>query len=297
MTVVGDHIIRWLVPEWAPPAWSLGLHATVLVLLSVSMTQESDPSRIPSSGIQPRAVIQATVVDTGAIEAEMARQAEIERQQEADVAARQARQQEAADQARRDRLAEEQRLADLEDRRQVSQQQAAIEAETQRQAQADAARQAVEDQQRLDDLRRRQEAETEHLRQLQADQAEAEQRRQQAEAEALLQQQMADEARRQQAVNAGYQAQYEAAVRQRVERNWILPDEMPTDFYCEVVINQIPGGEVISVEFGQCNADEIWRRSLETAVRRASPLPGPPLEAPEVFERQLRLRFRKEQSE
>jgi colicin import membrane protein len=283
---IGHHIVRWLMPEWAPPAWSLGFHTVVLLLLSVSLTLGSDPSRLGSSGIQTRAVIEATVVDAGAIEAEMARQAEIERRQQA-----------AADQTIREREAEQARLAELERQRQVSERQAAVDAERQRQAQADAAAQAAADQQRLDDLRQQQEQEAEQLRQLQVQQAEAERRRQQAEAEALLQQQMADEARRQQVVNAGYQAQYEAAVRQRVERNWIPPGEMPDDFYCEAVIGQIPGGEVISVAFGQCNADAIWRRSLETAVRRASPLPGPPPEAPEVFERQLRLRFRKEPDE
>jgi colicin import membrane protein len=284
-------------PEWAPPAVSLALHAVLLAMLTVSLTLQSDPSRVPQSGVQVREVIEATVIDAGAIEAEIARQDELERQRQAAIDARQQREQEAIEQARQERLSEEQRLAELERQRLARQQQAVADAERQRQAQADAARQAAEDQRRLDELRQQQEAEAARLEQLRAEQAAAEQRRQQAEAEALLQQQMAQEARREQAISAGYQAQYEAAVKQATERNWQMPEpQMPDGFYCEVLVNQIPGGQVVSVEFDQCNADEIWRRSLETAVLRASPLPGPPPEAPEIFERRLRLRFREDQN-
>jgi len=108
---------------------------------------------------------------------------------------------------------------------------------------------------------------------------------------------MAEEARRQQAESSGLLDQYKATIKQRITRNWNEPTNLSPDFYCEVIVNQIPGGEVVSVEFGTCNGDEIARRSLETAVLRSSPLPGPPPEAPELFDRRLRLPFSPSTSE
>jgi colicin import membrane protein len=291
LSSIGDLALRILMPEWAPPAVSLGLHAVILAMLTVSLTLQSDASRLAQSGLQAREVIQATVIDAGAIEAEMARQAELERQQRAAAAAMQQREQAVIDQTRQERRDEEARLAELERQRQVSQQQAVIDAQAQRQRQADAAAQAVAEQRRLDELRQQQEDEAARLAALRVEQAVAEQRRQQAEAEALLQQQMAQESRRDQAVSAGLLDQYRATVSQAIKRAWNYPGAIAEDFRCVVVINQIPGGDVVSVEFGECNTDEIWRRSLETAVLRASPLPGPPPEALELFDRRLRIVF------
>jgi hypothetical protein len=43
------------------------------------------------------------------------------------------------------------------------------------------------------------------------------------------------------------------------------------------------------MRFGACNGGEAMRRSIETAVRNASPLPAPP--EPGLFEREVRLVF------
>jgi colicin import membrane protein len=61
---------------------------------------------------------------------------------------------------------------------------------------------------------------------------------------------------------------------------------------CVVNVTQIPSGDVIDVRVGQCNGDDAVIRSIEAAVRRASPLPKPPL--PALFDRNLIVTFRPE---
>ena len=56
-----------------------------------------------------------------------------------------------------------------------------------------------------------------------------------------------------------------------------------------VLLNILPGNEVNDITFEQFNGTETERRSIETAIRRSSPLPAPP--TPELFERRLRLRY------
>jgi colicin import membrane protein len=57
-----------------------------------------------------------------------------------------------------------------------------------------------------------------------------------------------------------------------------------------VLVTQIPGGDVVNVRVTECNGDAAVVRSIEAAVMRSSPLPGPP--NPALFERNLRFEFR-----
>ena len=68
------------------------------------------------------------------------------------------------------------------------------------------------------------------------------------------------------------------------------PDTVPLGQLCRLHITQLPGGEVISVEFGTpCPYDALGRRSVEAAVLRASPLPYRGFES--QFQRRLTLNF------
>ena len=109
---------------------------------------------------------------------------------------------------------------------------------------------------------------------------EAEQQRQRAEAEARARQQAEIEARLQaemqaeldaeqqrfDAERAGLLDEYIALVRQKVQRNWIRPPSARSGLRCKVHINQIPGGDIVSVRIAECNADAATRRSIEAAV-------------------------------
>ena len=82
---------------------------------------------------------------------------------------------------------------------------------------------------------------------------------------------------------------YQALITQKVKRNWARPGTARDDLSCVAVVEQITGGEVIGVRIGECNGDEIVRRSIEAAVRRASPLPTP--ENPLLFLRTFEIEF------
>jgi membrane protein involved in colicin uptake len=64
---------------------------------------------------------------------------------------------------------------------------------------------------------------------------------------------------------------------------------------CVVNVVQAPTGDVLTakVDAGRCNGDEAVRRSVESAVLAASPLPRPPTQA--VFSRTFTLTFAPDQ--
>ena len=149
--------------------------------------------------------------------------------------------------------------------------------------------------------RREEEAETEHKR------AEAERirqediKRQREENERLRRQQEALELQheidaedeRLQSIRSGAREAYIFAIQQRVQRSWVKPASAQPGLECDVRVQQLPGGEVVSVIILSCNGDEAVRRSIEAAVFKASPLPEP--SNLNIFERNLMLVFRPEQ--
>ena len=174
-----------------------------------------------------------------------------------------------------------------------------------RQQEAEQKRQAVEAEQKrqADEERRRQEEEAElERRRVEAErQREAEIERQRLENERLRreaesaarQEEIDAESSRLATVDAGELAAYRFALQQKVERNWIKPASSPPDLQCEVRVQQLPGGEVVSVAILTCNGDAAVRRSIEAAIKKASPLPTP--RNPNLFDRNLRFTFRPEQ--
>ena len=89
---------------------------------------------------------------------------------------------------------------------------------------------------------------------------------------------------------SGRQAQYIVALRDAIVRQWTRPESVRPGQKCQVLIRQIPGGEVVSVEVApSCPYDALGRRSVEAAVLKASPLPYAGFE--DVFIRDPVLRF------
>ncbi|UNK41803.1 cell envelope integrity protein TolA [Luteimonas sp. S4-F44] len=90
--------------------------------------------------------------------------------------------------------------------------------------------------------------------------------------------------------DSGLAAKYAAAIQEAVRRNWRRPDNIQLGQRCRLYITQLPGGEVISVEFDpSCPYDAQGRRSVEAAVRAAEPLPYAGFES--VFNRRLNFNF------
>jgi len=185
----------------------------------------------------------------------------------------------AAEQAKREQDAAEERarLQRIEDEKAEAERQRLAEEERQRKE-----REAEEERRRVEAERKRQEdierqrAENERLRK------EAEDAARQAELEAESQQMAA--------MAASAKTAYIFAIQQKITRNWVQPKSAEEGLDCAVRVQQTAGGEVVNVSFGSCNGDAVVRRSIETAVYKASPLPAP--RDPGVFDRNLELRFK-----
>jgi colicin import membrane protein len=215
-----------------------------------------------------------------------------------------------AEEVERERRLEESKQQAEEAKRQEEAQRKA-EAERKRQAAEEAERRAVE-KKRLDALKKKQAKEkalkeAEHKRQealkrkAEAERKAAEERKKADEAarlkrEAELKAKMKAEAERLAQEQQRYRKQqllsmqmrYMADIRNKVERNWLRPSGSRGS-YCRVLIHQIPGGDVVNVLLADCDGDVAFKRSVEAAVRKASPLPAPP--DPEVFDREIEFVF------
>lgn len=285
-----------------PLVLALGLHAAIGVLLTLGFSLTGPPAAMP-----PNVSIKAKIVDEAQIRAEMQdleRQKHAEErkiQQEADRARREA----AAEQERLDKIRQERVVAEREERERKQQ----VERDRERQAKQEqerreaderaATRRKEKEQQekaRLAEVERQRKKEEERLARLKEEQRIAtekrrkeEEAREQAQREQELRESMALEEQRMVAEDAGLLAQYKALIQQKVMRNWNRPPDAEAGINCEVFASQIPGGEVVRVRIGRCNGNDTVRRSIETAVYRASPLPGPPDAS--LFERELVFDF------
>lgn len=134
--------------------------------------------------------------------------------------------------------------------------------------------------------RRRIEAEKKREEDIRRQREENERLRREAEAVARADE-IAAEENRLAAVDAGALAVYMEQIRQKIYRNWSVPASAREDLECAVRVRQAPGGEVIGVTILTCNGDDAVRRSIEAAIRKASPLPEP--SDPNLFDRNILL--------
>jgi len=269
------------------------VHVVLIGLLAFSMSQRTEKPTTPNMKpiVQARAVSEEQVMaPVRAREAEEAARQQRIAEQKRQAAEEKRRAEEAKRQAEAEakrKAAEKARLAAL--KKQQAAEKARLAAE---------AKKAEAERQHLAELKRKQEAE----RRAAEERKKVEQARQQREAaeqqrrEAELQAKMAAEAERlaqeqqryrQQQLN-NVRAQYMADIRNKVERNWLRPSGSKGTF-CRVRVTQIPGGEIIDVTIVESDGDVAFQRSVEAALRKASPLPAP--SDPEVFDREIEFVF------
>ena len=84
--------------------------------------------------------------------------------------------------------------------------------------------------------------------------------------------------------------QYIMQIDRAVESNWLRPATTSEEQSCEVIVTQTMSGDVIDVQLQSCTSDNAFQRSVERAVRKASPLPLPP--DPELFDRKIQFTFK-----
>ena len=182
-----------------------------------------------------------------------------------------------------ERLREEQRLEEIRKQKEEEQRQKALE-EQRRREEAERRRREEEELER-----KRAEAERQRQAEIQRQREENERLRRQEEEEAFAAAMAAEEARTA-ARNSDDMAAYLFALQQKVVRNWSPPPSAQNGLDCEVLVRQTPTGEVLDARVLNCNGDSAVERSIEAAVRRASPLPVPQNSL--LFEPSIRFVFR-----
>jgi len=300
-------------PMLRPCTWSVGGHAALMAFLLVGFATRIQTDE-PAFGT---IAIDGVVLDDEAVQREiqrldeLERAAVIEREQEVERLLEQIEEQE-----QRQRQQEQELSALSSQTEQARQSLSEQQAEANRQLSAMQQQQQAE-RERLAQVERERKAEEERVRAAEAELEQAEAERQQAREEARKLAEEADEAerriaeterrtreaemaeqlrremaeeRRNEAIESGLLDQYKARIRQRIESNWSKPADSREDLMWVVLLNILPGNEVAdNIQFEQFNGTEADRRSIEIAIRRSSPLPEPPV--PELFERQMRLRY------
>ncbi len=253
----------------APIGWSIALHAALAAVLVFGL---SLPKRTEEPIVLP---IDAVVVDDAVLQAAGRRRDEQERVETA-------RQERAAEELRREeeRLQKEQERSKAEEAERIAALQK-TKAETEARAKAEAAA-------------KRKAEQAEKSKAAAEQKRAAQEKRERDSREADLQARLADEETR---ASAGFQslkASYVRAIQAHVEQRWYEPPGVAQGLSCTIYVTQIPGGEVVGMRFGSCNGGAAVRQSIETAIRKASPLPPPP--EPALFEREVELVFTPKES-
>lgn len=95
-------------------------------------------------------------------------------------------------------------------------------------------------------------------------------------------------------VNAAL-AQYIPIIRQKVSRNWNLPEGVQNNIEVHVNVRLSPDGEVLSAQIVKSSGNPVFDRSVENAVLKASPLPIPQEQGVNEEFRNLTLKFKPEE--
>lgn len=265
-------------------SYAVLLHGGLLAVLMVTAGDflHSQPRR-PST-----LSIEAVIVDMGAI-----REQRAEAQRQADLAARREqqrirREQELAERQQRERQIQldqqrkmRQELVRLRNAQKERDRQAALELQRQSdelekiRLQRIAQEQAIERQAKeLRELAARRKA---------AESAAEEQRRRDL---ILAEQQAANDS----AAKLSLRDEYILTIAAVVTQNWLRPPSTKAGLRCQVHVQQIPGGEVISANvIGACNGDDATRRSIIAAVHKVGYLPYGGFE--KVFDKDINFIF------
>ncbi len=276
------------------------VHVGAFMLLAlgyqVKQERESTPHKVINT-VKAKVIDEAELVENQRRREEALRRKELERQQ-------QLAEQKRLEQQRLKQAEKEKRLQDelerkrlAEEKRRVAEQKKAAEAKRQAELKKAAEAKRRAEQKKVAEAKRRAEqkkaAEAKRL-------AELKKRKEQEQA-AIDRQRLASLEQEEAELNAEAQrmlkarersrliAEYQDAIRNKIERNWRKPLDYQADDQCRVLVLQSLGGAVNDVVVENCTGNDEFRDSVEKAVWKADPLPEPP--APELFDREVRFTF------
>jgi len=268
-----------------PVVLAVGLHLAVAALFLFEWQPPAPPKVIPKH-IMANVIAVENQADKQ--RKDKARQRQEQKQKAADALSKQRQKEKKAQDARKAADKKKKAAEEAEHKRQLALKKKAEEkAEKERKAAvAEKARQQKE----AEEERQRQEQEARELAEL--EQQMLEKLAQEEAAEELVRQQ---EAERRAKLAARIETEYLARIRDQISSAWVYPPGVAPDQEVEVELSVVPTGEVISIVILRGSGNQSLDRSVEQAIRAASPLPVP--DDIRIFDasfRQFRMKFRPE---
>ena len=272
---------------------SVLLHIGVGALFVLSLKFAPKTPRQPQQEIN---VIEAVVIDESKIQYELDKLKKAEQRKKNEEDRHQRELESEAQRAKRQRETEEQNLAELKKKKELekqslSQLEKKKKADTEQAAKVQAAEQErlkklkkdsdelalknKQEQQQVDKLAMQRKMETEQA---------AERERQ----DTLKKQKEREQAEKDQTAKKAV-GEFAALIKAKVESVWIKPTNFAPESACTVSVKLIPTGDVVDSKLSNCTGDDIFSRSVETAVQKASPLPVP--KDPVAFDRMRNIDF------
>lgn len=189
--------------------------------------------------------------------------------------------------AQAQRKKEQRRLAAIREKQQKEKQAEQKHLAQIKQQKQELERQRQQEENQLKKARAQRAAEEKALQQMDKERKEEDLKRQLADE----QQRLAQQNKQRQSTIDRYRSMIEAAVR----KHWQIPPGARAGMGCVLRVRLLPSGEVIRVEIVQSSGNTIFDKSVELAIRQASPLPVPKVETGlfDVF-RDLRFPFKLE---
>ena len=283
--------------------WALAaviiIHLVLIVLLSINLASDEKP---PMPAAQKHKIIDAVVIDAKKYdERKKQKQLAAQKKIEDKKAVEKKRKQE----LERKKTLEKKRLAEkkkIKEQKLAAEKKKALALAKKKEADRKEKEKKVREKKEKERIaREKKQKELEEKQRLEAEkkrkQEEEKQRRAEEKAEferALIEEERREEEARKQAERAArlqtQRQQYIMQIAQKVENNWLRPATTSEEQSCEVIVTQTMMGDVIDVQLQSCTSDNAFQRSVERAVRKASPLPLPP--DPELFDRKIYFKFK-----
>ncbi|MBI3775074.1 MAG: cell envelope integrity protein TolA [Gammaproteobacteria bacterium] len=266
------------------------LHAAIGVLFVVSLEFGSKAIRQPQPEVN---VIEAVAVDESKIQYELDKIKKAEQRKKDEEDRRQRELESDAQRAKRLREAEEQHIAELKKKKELEKQ-SLSQLEKKKKADTEL---AVKEQEHIkkmkkdsEDLALKNKQEQLEVQKLETKRKmEEEQAADRARQEALKKKQESERAAKDKEAKKVV-ADFKSQITAKVESVWIKPTNFAPGTQCTVSVKLIPTGDVVDSKLSSCNGDDIFSRSVEAAVQKASPLPVPK-DDPDAFNLMREINF------
>jgi len=267
------------------------VHIGLVVLLSINLSSDEKP---PVPMAQKHKLIDAVVVDAKKYDQrEKQKETAAKKKIEDKKAAEKKRLAEKKQAAEKKKVAEKKRQQDADKKIAIAKKKEAEQKAKEQKAKEQKAREKKEQERKEQERKERERLAAEKKRK-----AEEELKRRADEKadfeRALLEEEMREEEARKQAERTArlqtQRQQYIMLITQKVEDSWLRPAVNTEGQSCDVIVTQTMMGDVIDVRLQSCSSDNAFQRSVERAVRKASPLPLPP--NPDVFDREIYFTFK-----